>query len=160
MQVYCNGRLVGRLNVKPYPGARFHEIQVYDAPAFNFRAPGPEDISMQTVTSRRIRLEIMPRTVAISDFDLMMSEGTALFAALKAHSIPADYRQVKDMERQCTLLKWNVLEATPEVYEEIFDLKEFEVDDSYDQPDLEARERRRADLANYEYLTGQPYRHR
>jgi hypothetical protein len=136
MQVYCNGKMVGRLACDPPRDGNVYRMAI--APALSDRFATEDWTRPVDVTIRHLDLEITRRSVVVTDFELR-DMPDALHHILKKYSIPADYSATKDMATNRTFYSWRVLLVTPDQLEEIFDLDTYEPDDTYDQPDIEYR---------------------
>jgi hypothetical protein len=136
MQVYCNGKMVGRLVCDPPRNGNVYRMAI--APALSDRFATEDWTRPVDVTIRHLDLEITKRSVGVSAFELR-DNPDALHHILKKYSIPADYTTTKDAMRDRTIYSWRVILVTSEQLEEIFDLDTYEPDDTYDQPDIEYR---------------------
>lgn len=146
MQVYLGNKLVGRWNRSVNTQATFCEVVIRDEPDMPYDPSKPWEETI--LATRRVAMKIGERGTHIDAFELKLNP-SALHETLKAYDVPADYHQYDDFQRDRKLIRWKVLEVTPEIFEEIFDLDDFEPDDKFDKPDIERRQRELLDLADY-----------
>lgn len=119
MQVWLGDKLVGELNVALPVGARSYRIMKNEAePSISFsNKPLREMVSVET-----IELPIKKRHCCITDLE-MESSPIKIMSMMR---IPVDAQRIKCFDRMVTEFVWPVLMVSPDDYEDVFDLPDFQ----------------------------------
>lgn len=119
MQVWLGDKLVGELNVALPVGARSYRIMKNEAePPISFsNKPLHEMVSIET-----IELPIRERHYCITDLEMERSPVNIM----SMMHIPVDAQRIKRVDRMVTEFVWPVLTVSPDDYEDVFDLPDFQ----------------------------------
>ncbi|MGV1754856.1 hypothetical protein [Agrobacterium sp. CG674] len=148
MQVYCNGRMVGEIALRPSEAAaRDLVIAVPPDEGERHFLPGGFDgdgLIPDTAAFNTIRLKRDTVSVSLDPFR-MDTDADYLRMMVKTYKVPESVRKVEELSSGGARLIWDVLNLDADTFEAVFDLDQFTACDD-NGPDPEIYERRRAGL--------------